>query len=95
MKQVCYFERLLDAALFARTLTQDGDLTVTRIDREMNDTAVTDALAMVHGYHTRGSRSLIPAHFVIDRDFIARCPNLLAVCTGGAGYDSILSLIHI
>jgi len=89
VKQVCYFERLLDAALFARTLTQDGDIALTRIDREMNDTAVTDALAMVHGYHTRGSRSLIPAHFVIDRDFIARCPNLLAVCTGGAGYDSI------
>ena len=89
MRHVCYFERLLDAALFARTLIRDGDIALTRIDREMSDAAVTDALSRVHGYHTRGGRSLIPAHFVIDRDFIARCPNLLAVCTGGAGYDSI------
>jgi D-3-phosphoglycerate dehydrogenase len=90
VKQVCYFERLLDAALFARTLTQDGDIALTRIDRETSDAAVGEALAHVHGYHTRGSRNLIPAHFVIDRDFIARCPKLLAVCTGGAGYDSII-----
>ena len=89
MKQICYFERLLDAELFERTLTQDGDIALRRIDRDMTDAVVTDALSKVHGYHTRGSSRLIPARFVIDRQFIAKCPNLLAVSTGGAGYDSI------
>ncbi len=90
MKQVCYFERVLDIDLFTRTLIQDGDIALSRIDREMSDAAVAEALSTVHGYHTRGSRSLIPEHFVIDSKFIARCPNLLAVSTGGAGYDSIV-----
>jgi len=89
VKQVCYFERLLDAELFARTLTQDGDIALTRIDRDMPDAAVRDALSKVHGYHTRGSRALVPRQFVIDGAFIAKCPKLLAVSTGGAGYDSI------
>lgn len=90
MKQVCYFERLLDAELFTRILTQDGDIALSRIDRDMSDAAVNETLSKVHGYHTRGSRGLIPENFVIDREFIARCPNLLAVSTGGAGYDSIV-----
>jgi len=90
VKQVCYFERVLDIALFTRVLTQDGDIALTRIGRDMTAAAVNDALSTAHGYHTRGSRSLVPEHFVIDSGFIARCPNLLAVSTGGAGYDSIV-----
>ena len=33
MKQVCYFERVLDIDLFTRTLIQDGDIALSRIDR--------------------------------------------------------------
>jgi D-3-phosphoglycerate dehydrogenase / 2-oxoglutarate reductase len=90
MKQVCYFERVLDPALFERVLTQEGDIELTCIDREMSDQDVDPILSKVIGYHTRGGRILVPEHYVINAAFLERCPNLLAVCTGGAGYDSIV-----
>jgi len=89
VKHVCYFERLLNPALFEEILTEGGEIALSRVDREMTEGAVSEALSGVHGYHTRGGSQLVPENFRIDRDFIAKCPNLVAVCTGGAGYDAI------
>ncbi|MBT5109304.1 MAG: hydroxyacid dehydrogenase [Rhodospirillaceae bacterium] len=90
MKQVCYFERLLNAELFEQLITQDGDIALSRIDRDMPDSEIDAALSKVHGYHTRGNQSLIPKRYIIDSKFLEKCPNLVAVSTGGAGYDSII-----
>ncbi|MBL4720069.1 MAG: hydroxyacid dehydrogenase [Alphaproteobacteria bacterium] len=90
MKKVCYFERVLDPTLFKQIITQDGDIELSRIDRDMPDSDVDPILSEVIGFHTRGGRILVPENYVIDAAFLARCPKLLAVCTGGAGYDSIV-----
>jgi D-3-phosphoglycerate dehydrogenase / 2-oxoglutarate reductase len=89
VKQVCYFERVLDPDLFERMLTEGGDIALSRVDRDMPEREIKDALRDVHGYHTRGGTQLVPPRFRIDRDFLADCPELIAVCTGGAGYDAI------
>ena len=89
MKRVCYFERVLDPELFERILTEDGDIALSRVDREMPEADIKDMLAGIHGYHTRGGSQLVPPRFRIDKAFLAGCPNLVAVCTGGAGYDAI------
>ena len=90
MKQVCYFETLLNLELFEQILTQDGDIALSRIDRDMSDSEVDKVMSSIHGYHTRGNQSLIPKRYIIEKNFLQRCPNLLAVSTGGAGYDSIV-----
>ena len=46
MKQVCYFERVLDPELFERILTEDGDITLSRVDREMSEDATLKALRL-------------------------------------------------
>ena len=89
MKHVCYFERVLDPALFEQQLTAGGDISLSRVDRDMSEQDLAEKLSAVHGYHTRGGTQLVPPRFRIDRDFLARCPRLVAVCTGGAGYDAI------
>lgn len=89
MKRVAYFERMSNVDLFSQTLTQDGDITLTRVDRDMPDAELMPIMSTTHGYQTRGGGRGIPPKFQIDKDFIAMCPNLLAVCTGGAGYDVI------
>ncbi len=89
MKYVTYFERLLDPDLFERILTQDGDIELSRVHRDMPESEIKAALSNIYGYHTRGGSQLVPERFRIDRDFIADCPKLLTVCTGGAGYDAI------
>ena len=76
MKYVCYFERLLNPDLFEQILTEGGDIELSRVDREMTEDAVAEALSGIHGYHTRGGSQLVPENFRIDRDFIANgCRN--------------------
>ncbi len=89
MKRVCYFERVLDPVLFEDLLTEGGDIALSKVDRDMPETEIKSALENIHGYHTRGGSQLVPKRFRIDREFIADCPHLLTVCTGGAGYDAI------
>ena len=55
MKQVCYFETLLNLELFEQILTQDGDIALSRIDRDMSDSEVDKVMSSIHGYHTRGN----------------------------------------
>ena len=89
MINVCYFERLLNVDLFEQVLTEGGGIALSRVGPEMADADVAAALTGIQGYHTRGGSQLVPPKFRIDKDFIAKCPNLIAVCTGGAGYDAI------
>ena len=87
MINVCYFERLLNVNLFEQVLTEGGGIALSRVGPEMADADVAAALTGIQGYHTRGGSQLVPPKFRIDKDFIAKCPNLIAVCTGGAGYE--------
>ena len=89
MINVCYFERLLNVNLFEQVLTEGGGIALSRVGPEMADADIAAALSGIQGYHTRGGSQLVPPKFRIDKDFIAKCPNLIAVCTGGAGYDAI------
>jgi len=91
--RICYFDRLLNLELFETTLTQGRDIEVTRVHDGMTDAEVADVLSTVHGYHTRGGQALVPPRFRIDEDFLAKCPNLVAACTAGAGFD-IVNLDH-
>lgn len=93
MIRICYFDRLLNLELFESTLVKDRDIEVVRVHDGMTDAEVADVLSTIHGYHTRGGHSLVPERFRIDKDFLAKCPNLLAACTAGAGYD-IVNIDH-
>lgn len=89
MSEICYFERLLNIDLFKRLLTESGDIALSRVGPEMADDEISTILSRIQGYHTRGGSQLVPPKFRIDQEFITKCPNLVAVCTGGAGYDAI------
>lgn len=89
MIRICYFDRLLNLELFESTLTQGRDIEVVRVHDGMTDAEVAEVLATIHGYHTRGGHSLVPERFRINRDFLVKCPNLIAACTAGAGYDIV------
>ena len=89
MIQICYFERVSNLELFERLLTQDGDIALARIDRNMPAPEVNQILEHIHGFQTRGGMHKVSPRFAVDRHFIAKCPNLLVVSTGGAGYDPI------
>ncbi|NKB58485.1 MAG: 3-phosphoglycerate dehydrogenase [Alphaproteobacteria bacterium] len=88
-KHVFYFDFLTNPEAFEQTLTQDGDIVLTRLDQAMPVGEIEKTLQKTHGYQIRGNWRDVRDEFRGHAEFIARCPNLLAISTGGAGYDTI------
>ena len=54
-----------------------------------NPAAAWDMLAGAHVYHISAAKDELPQEWFARADLIARCPNLLCVSAGGAGYDTV------
>lgn len=88
-KQIFYIDTIPDARLFQQALAEDPEITLTRLERTSPAEQVAAVMADAHGYQIRGNHLHVPDGFFGDRALIERCPNLLAISTGGAGYDTI------
>ena len=88
-KQVFYFNFLTNPKAFEETLTQDGDVELSKLTHDMQDTDIDAVLGRAHGYQIRGNWRDVPDDYRGHAALIERCPNLLAISTGGAGYDTI------
>lgn len=51
--------------------------------------AAWDLLAGAHVYHISAAKDELPREWFARAELIARCPNLLCVSAGGAGYDTV------
>ena len=54
-----------------------------------NPAAAWDMLAGAHVYHISAAKDELPQEWFARADLLARCPNLLCVSSGGAGYDTV------
>jgi len=88
-KRIFYFDMLSNPALFESILTRDGDTVLTRLEHSMPEADIKDVMRQTHGYQIRGNWRDVPDRYLGNREFIEQCPNLLAISTGGAGYDTI------
>ena len=52
-KQVFYFNFLTNPQAFEKTLTQDGDIGLTKLTHDMPDTEIDAVLQRAHGYQIR------------------------------------------
>lgn len=89
--RLAYFERWI-APVATDVLARNPSVELVRLDGQ--DAAGNwAALPMVHGYQaaTNTDASTRPQgrQWLPDAAFIGRCPNLLAVCVAGAGYDNV------
>lgn len=86
-KRIIYFHHRMDpTAERVRSLRPDIDM----FRRPMEDASAASwaAMASAHCYHVSG-RTELREPWVADRRLFAKASNLLAVCSLGAGYDSI------
>ena len=88
-KHVFYFDFLTNPRAFEETLTRDGGIELTRLDLSMPDAEIEPVFQRANGYQIRGNWRDVPDEYRGHSALIARCPNLLAISTGGAGYDTI------
>ena len=87
IKRVVYFHNRIDATA-ARVRAKRSDIDLFRRDVASGIDETWGEIARAHGYHA-SARTETREPWVPDAKLFAKTPNLLAVCSLGAGYDVI------
>ncbi len=87
-KRVVRSDLWIDAA-FDERLARERDLSVSVFQVRGNSAAAWDVLAGAHVYQVSAAKDELPKEWFARADLLARCPNLLCVSAGGAGYDTV------
>ena len=84
-----FYVKYLSSPLFAHILAQRPDVQLDRLENESPDDIVTPILNAAHVYQIGASRQVIAPHFQVTDALLTRLPNLVAVSSNGAGYDTV------
>ena len=91
--RLVYFDQWTDPVA-GEILAEHGDVDVTRLEITGDVDANWAALERAHGYQSLIRTELarnpgVAEQWICGPELLARCPDLLAVCSAGAGYDII------
>ena len=79
----------LDGASFDAIITAEPTLSLEIGPAFGNDATAWQALSTAHVYHVSSARDDMPAPWFVAAPLLTRCPDLLAVSSYGAGYDTV------
>jgi D-3-phosphoglycerate dehydrogenase len=79
----------MDAAAFDDMISASPSLGLAVAPVTGDDAATWRALSQAHVYHVASARDDMAPHWYVAQALLARCPDLLAVSTYGAGYDTV------
>jgi len=87
MKRLVFFDNWMDP-IGERMVVENSAIDLQRLSFDDAPTVNWPTMERAHGYQMLPStETCIP--FVPDAEFVARCPNLLALSAAGAGYDMV------
>jgi D-3-phosphoglycerate dehydrogenase / 2-oxoglutarate reductase len=75
--------------VFDERLRQESDVSLAVFPARGNDAAAWDLLAGAHVYQISAAKDELPRGWFATSELIARCPQLICVSSGGAGYDTV------
>ena len=84
-----FYVKYVSSPLFMQILAQRPDVQLDRLENESPDDVVTPILTQAHVYQIGASRQVIAPHFQVADALLERMPNLVAVSSNGAGYDTV------
>jgi D-3-phosphoglycerate dehydrogenase len=87
LKRLVYFDSFMDPIANAIIGRRD-DIDLVRLVYETPETDNWTEISQAHGYQVQ-ARGELREPFFPDAKLLARCPNMLAVSSTGAGYDMI------
>ena len=88
IKRVVRSDLWIDAA-FDERLAREDDLSLSVFEVRGNPEAAWQTLAAAHVYHISAAKDELPQQWFARAGLLARCPELLCVSSGGAGYDTV------
>jgi len=75
--------------VFDQAIGQAAGLDLAVLPLAADTPATWAGLARAHAYHVSPAKDELPRCWWVSQALLARCPNLLCVSAGGAGYDTI------
>src|SRR6476660_756334 len=84
-----FYVRFLNHPIYLDLIATRPEIRLDKLENDSPDAAVNPIVAAAHAYQVSSARDELPAKFHVNKDLIARAPNLLIVSTGGAGYDTV------
>lgn len=87
-KRVVRSDLWIDAA-FDERLAREPDISLAIFPVRGNESAAWDKLSAAHVYHISAAKDELPKEFWAKPELLSRCPDLLCVSAGGAGYDTV------
>ena len=88
IKRACYMKYLPDP-LYIDIIAKRPDVKLDNLDHCATEAAMQPLLGAMHVYQISAARDEIGPELYADKPLLARAPNLLAVSTNGAGYDTV------
>jgi D-3-phosphoglycerate dehydrogenase len=84
-----FYVKYVAAPVFLDILARRPDVQVDRLENESPRSAADPVLAQAHAYQIGAARDEIDPQYHATADLLARTPNLLAVSSNGAGFDTV------
>jgi D-3-phosphoglycerate dehydrogenase len=75
--------------VFDERLSREHDVQLTVAPMRGDDASTWAALTQAHIYQISAAKDELPPQFWAHEALLARCPDLLCVSAGGAGYDTV------
>ncbi|MDM0084979.1 hydroxyacid dehydrogenase [Variovorax sp. J31P179] len=75
--------------IFDERLSQEDDVQLTVAPMRGDDASTWAALTHAHVYQISAAKDELPKQFWAKEELLSRCPDLLCVSAGGAGYDTV------
>jgi D-3-phosphoglycerate dehydrogenase / 2-oxoglutarate reductase len=84
-----FYVKYLASPVYAEILRARPDVRLDRLENESPEEISAPILAAAHAYQIGAARDELAKHFHVDRNLLARAPNLLIVSSNGAGFDPV------
>ncbi|MCJ2064975.1 hydroxyacid dehydrogenase [Methylobacterium sp. J-088] len=88
LKRVCRFNVWINP-VFDERLRAEPDIDLQVGDLQGPEDALLGLLREAHVFHVSPARDELPRRWHVTDALLAECPNLLAVSSGGAGFDTV------
>ena len=84
-----FYVRYLNHPCYLEIIGQRPEIRLDKLETNSTDAVEDPIIAAAHAYQVSSARDELPVRFHVNKDLLARAPNLLIISTGGAGYDTV------
>jgi D-3-phosphoglycerate dehydrogenase / 2-oxoglutarate reductase len=84
-----FYVRYIAHSCYLDIIGQRPEIRLDKLENETADDVARPIMAAAHAYQIGSARDELKPRFHVQRDLLARMPNLLIVSTNGAGFDTV------